>query len=1582
MLAWFSMGCFQHLQAGHGAGVDITYECVNSCTTRVHFKALRSCNTTIGNISPINTFYITAASGCTMPVQVSPWINVSNQEVTPVCAGISTLCNNPSATITGVVEHYWVGDFDFCNSNCSSYTFNWGLCCRNQSITSMSVPNSTTLYVGTTIDPLGTPCNNSPIFDEPPVPYICQGQAYNFLQNATDPDGDSLAYSLGNCLSGANNPVPYFPGFGPQSPLGLDWLVALNPITGELNIQPNPLSSNPGSIQVGVVCIMVEEWRNGQLIGTTTRDIQLTVLPCSSNDQPYILGIDNPIGGTANGFEITTCLGASICFNLNVKDPNPNQIQTLFWDGSLASLGATFTETGNPVVADTVAGTFPSAEFCWTPSAAGTFPFTVTLKDDHCPLPGFNQYTFLIHVEQMEIDVIDSALGCDEASLLAHPVTGTPPYSYSWTSAHFPNQTLAGFNQLLPGPGQYPYALSVVDSAGCLFEYIDTLSLTNNVLANAGIGQSVCSGQPLVLGSPPSSNPNLIYSWTSALFLNNPALAQPTFTANIPGPISSSFSYQLAVYDTVTRCSDSDMVQIQVNPIPDASFALADTLCTGDSTLATYTGNLVGNGNFQWSFTNGSPASATGIGPHAVTWNTAGTHAASLVLSSLGCSSPLMADSVLVHPLPTATIAAQLPQCFSQHNFNVLNLGTYDSTASFQWDFGPNALFTSDTSEHVDSLRFTTPGTYLVTLQITQNGCAGNTDSVYLTVLEDPDPRWNFSTSGQCFPLNDFEFTATGQNGFNAIYLWSFQDGSPSTSSSPTQIVNFTSQGPKVVTLTVIQNGCQLTMTDTVQVYPSPVVDAGADQSFCEGSTGGIQTGSAVGGLGPYSWSWYTLGSPQLTVDSLDDDDPLIMVDQSGWVYVQIVDQNGCSSQPDSVWINIIPKPIGIAPNDTAVCDGGGPCTVLIPTVSNTGGPYTYSWFPATGLNDSTLLYPCASPDSSTLYTFVVTDQSTGCSSDLGGLDSAAQVWVQVNETPIAEAGISVDLCLGDSVQLNGIANLGGPAYQYQWSPVSGLNNANIPNPWTQPTISTIYTLNVFSNGCPGIADTVHIRVHGNPQANAGNDQQICLGESIQLNATAGGGDGSTSYTFHWDNASSLNDPLLEDPLASPNSTTTYLVVATNDWGCESLADSVTIFLHPTPVAEAGDSAFVCLGNDYELQGSYYYGATDSVSDPSQIYTHWSPGTALSDSTLLTPTFTPTASGWYHLTLNHETCTNQDSVFVTVIPTLNPAAFSDTSTICAGDSLLLQATGGLSTPGFVWTPSLGLHDANSAQTMASPQITTTYKVYLAEYGCLDSSELTVEVLPTPNASFSLTEPTGCFPHEVFFASTSSNATYLIWDFGDGSPVQNTTEFLHTYVGPGTYPVTLYAVAPGGCSDSAEVVNIEVTQPPHIEIESYPDLPAELFLGQATLDLSEDFGELVHWQWEISNQDRITGQRIDYTFEEAGSYFITLRGYDEKGCWNEETVGPVLVSPPDLEIQNVFSPNGDGINDGFLLPYQGHQATLMQIFDRWGNLVFESRDKNEAWMGNTPNGKPAPTGSYTVLFTAGQQQTTVMITLIR
>lgn len=1570
----------QKVQAGHASGVDISYECLSPCTYRIHFKAYRDCASSITTISPVNTLSISAGNGCNAPPQIGAWLNAGITEVTPVCPGTNTLCNSPTATINGVTEHYWIGDFDFCAANCSSYVVSWGICCRNSSITTMNGPQSTAIYTSTTINPLLPSCNSSPTFSNAPIPYICEGQSYVFAQGATDPDGDSLAYVLGPCGSGPSQSVPYFAWVSPQQPLTPDWNVQLDSLTGDLSLQPNPTGPNPGSIQVGVICIFVEEWRDGTLINTVQRDIQLTVVPCPNNDQPIIPGALNPVGATASGFQVSACYGASLCFTLRAFDNDIGQTQTITWDQSLAALGATLLDASDPSVADTIAGIGPSAVFCWTPPAPGTYSFAATITDDACPLYGFNQYTYTIHVTEIQVAAVDSGLGCDLAAFCAQTTTGTAPFAFNWMVNGIAN-TDSCFHQVFPGTGAYPYTLDVVDSAGCITSIQDTLNLESNVQAVAGSGTAVCAGDPFVLGAPSAPNANLVYQWYPQAGLSNPNAAMPTLmTFNLSG-LPEFQTYYLSVTDTATNCTSTDSVTLLVNPIPEPYFALPGDACLGDSVVVSYAGSAPSTASFNWTFSNAAPATATGIGPHTIPWTAVGQHEVTLSVSQFGCYSPVFRDTVVVHDIPVATIVAAPPQCFAGHSFFLSQLSSLDSTATYLWSSSPGGFPPVDTLAYYNGLAFPAPGNYQAYLQVTENGCAGNPDTVDLLLHPDPDPNWSFSSGDQCFPANSFDFNAIGTNDTSAVFAWSFEDGIPATSSLPNPTVNFSSQGPKSVILFVSSNGCTSWFADTINVYPSPQVEAGADTSFCEGGAGLQLAGTVLGGNAPYSFQWWANSPSSVLIDSLADDDPFVTPANSMYLYVQVVDSNGCESLPDSVWLEMQPQPQVDAGPDASVCDGTSPCQVLSPTLSSVTGPYFFQWHPAAGLSNPNTMSPCALPDTTTTYTLVVTNLLTGCRNDAGGADSSDQVTISVYPQPIVEAGLNMEMCPGDSIQISGSGSGGGGPYTYEWSPTTGLSDPFAQSPMAAPANTTHYSLVAYSNGCPSNADTLRLEVHSLPIVDAGADVEICLGDSAALNGTVGG-DTTATFTFSW-GGSSLNDPSQEDPIAGPTSTTTYYMIAISNWGCESPVDSMTVFIYPTPIAEAGDSAFVCLGDEYTLPGSYYYGQMDTVTDPSQIYFNWSPSAGLVNPGLLQPSFVPSQSDWYTLSASYQTCITTDSMYLTVIPNLNPIVSADTTVICEGSSTQLHAGGGLGGTDFTWVPAAGLDDPSSPSPIASPGSSTSYTVYLEEYGCLDSLSIDLVVLPSPKADFMHTPPIGCAPHEVHFESLVTDpGAFLIWDFGDGSPAENLPSATHAYPSPGLYPVQLIAVNPGGCADTAAFLSIEATPPPRLNILSDPSFPAELYLPATEIHLEENFGEAILWQWEVENGERFEGQDLAHTFTEEGTFFISLTGMDEKGCWNDTLVGPFVVVNGSVELHNVFTPNGDGINDLFLAPYNGSEAFNMQIFDRWGVLLFETRNKLEGWDGTNQNGQAVPEGSYFYAVKIGQRDYSGSFSLIR
>jgi gliding motility-associated-like protein len=1553
-----------YCKAGHIAGVDITYECMNGCTIRVYFKAYRDCSSNITNISPIGTLFMSADSGCTMPTQITPWINASNIEVTPVCPGTPTGCNTPGAAINGIMEHYWYADFDFCQANCPDYTISWQTCCRSANISTIFIPNSVGTYISATIHPLLVPCNSAPLFNNPPVPLICQGQSYVFSQGATDLDGDSLSYSLGPCMRGPGNPVPYLAFTSPTLPLGPNWTVNLNANTGDLTIAPDPNGPSPGLAEIGVICIYVNEWRNGQLINTIVRDLQLTVVPCAPNDPPTTLGITNLQGGIeVNHFALTTCVGANLCFDIRVQDSDLGQQQTVTWNQSLASQGATFALASNPAIQNTIVGQQPVIRFCWAPSAPGSYNFSVVMHDDACPIYGISQYNFQIEVGQIALTATDSVIGCKVVGMCALPLDAHYPLHYNWMGAGGLSNNLnhldSCLNHSYPASGSYPYTLSVTDAIGCTALWQDTIVIPNNVLADAGPDMSTCSNQPLVIGNPPQVSQLLTYLWSPLTGLTNPTSAQPTVTLSNNTLTPQYAQYVLTITDTVTYCLDQDTMTLTVYPIPESPFFLQDSACQNQVVGMIYLGQNGPGTNYTWTFAGGSPPILYGQGPHQVTWATPGPHEVTLTLDQNGCTSPTERDTIFIRTNPVAQILPVADQCLVGNSFNFANFGNFTPLATHAWTFWPNAVPSGSTLQNPTGITFGTAGPKWVTVTTVDRGCQSATESLLIMVRPDPDALWGALGGVQCFDGNSYHFVAQAGNGPTATYHWTFQDGLPNASTDTLPIVSFSSPGPKVVTLTVTAFGCTSIHTDTIMVFPEPLVAVGADTSFCEGEGGVELLAIATAGTAPYYYTWTCPGL--CGIDSIHDNDPNVNPSQSTTYYVQVTDANGCTSPWDSVDVTIHPKPSVHAGPDLRLCGLNAPCQILTPSVSGVG-PFSFAWIPSIGLNDASLFNPCARPDTTTIYVLVATELSTGCSSAYNTLDTASSVTVHVNPVPLADAGPDRHICHADTTQLQGIGSGAGPAYQYQWTPSTGLSSPTVASPIAAPTHTTDYTLVVYSNGCPSVADTVRIDVHTMPTVDAGWDREICLGESTLLDATASG-DSTTQYSFAWSTAMGLDDPFIEDPVATPPRSITYFVIATTTWGCSSAMDSVTVSLRPTPIADAGRDTTICYGEPAFLQGSYYYGPTDTVTNSSQIYYAWTPhAPGMSDSTLAAPIIYPTASGMYHLQVRYNICQTYDSVLVIVVPDLRAGVAADTATICAGDSLRLQALGGFGNASYVWAPPTGLSDPFSPHPTAFPSDTTHYTLIVSESGCQDTIGYELAVIPSPEVEFLHSPPHGCAPLTLSCLQNTSTALAYIWNFGDGSPVSNADAPVHTYAQPGIYALQFVAVHTGGCLAEAAPLEVVVSAAaaPHIVAE--PSAPAIFYLPNATL-LLQDIGTASSaWNWDFGDGQQAQGAVVGHTFSQPGIYFVTLRSHNAEGCLTTAEIGPFEVRVQDLFIPNVFSPNSDGIQDDYLINYTGDQPFYLQIRDRWGAQVYESRNKTQGWDGMIA-GQPAADGTY-------------------
>lgn len=911
------------------------------------------------------------------------------------------------------------------------------------------------------------------------------------------------------------------------------------------------------------------------------------------------------------------------------------------------------------------------------------------------------------------------------------------------------------------------------------------------------------------------------------------------------------------------------------------------------------------------------------------------------------------------------------------------NSSTANTTTNYFWDFGDGNTSTAQSPNHT----YLNPGNYTVTLIVSDSGACNGADTATSQIIIGAQPPISVSLdTTTCFG-SGVELETIFVPG--ATYDWSpGATLSDSTTSNPIANPNVTTVYTLIVT---DQYGCADTADVTVNIFVMES-EAGPTNSFCEGE-GGTQlvAGSITGGTAPYYYTWWCDSTNTFCgLDSTFDNDPIANPDTTTWYYLQVVDGNGCIGTIDSVLVEVIPKPILDAGPDVSICANPSPGALLTASVLNSNeapGPYDITWFPTAGLNDPTIFTPYARPDTTTIYTAIVTS-SNGCNSQATTVDTLSSITVTVHPQPIAEAGQEVHLCYGDSIQLQGLGFGAGPDYDFEWSPVTGISDSSSSSPMVSPELTTDYTLTVWSNGCPSIGDPVRVWVHTIPTPSAGNIQDICLGGTAQLDAFADG-DSSALYTYDWYPAATLNDPTLENPTANPDSTTWYYLVTTSSWGCESALDSVQVTVIPTPLAEAGPDVEMCSGDSLQLQGGFLEGPTGPPNMNDIFYT-WTPDQQISSTTDPQPWVYPTASGWYHLTVDHSVCSTHDSVLITVIPQISPVVYADTGVGCEGDSIQLHALGGLGNATFTWSPADGLSDPTDPEPWAAPGQTTTYTLVAAEAGCDASKEVTLEIIPRPDVSYLSSLNEGCAPFTVSFLDNSADVLNYVWDFGDGATIENEPDPIHIYDEPGSYTVTLTGINTGGCAAEASTVTVNVAAPLDAEFAlqalNQPQMnsaPMEIYMPSSGVVFTDQtVATPLTWTWDFGDGNTSDEQNPTHHYQEEGQYMVTLTVQNEMGCPAKAVHGPIVVVAPDLFIPNVFSPNDDDVNDRFMVEYNGSQPFHIKIFDRWGVVLYDSKNRQAPWNGNDANGQQAPEGTYYYHLTIGEKEFAGDLTLVR
>ncbi len=446
-------------------------------------------------------------------------------------------------------------------------------------------------------------------------------------------------------------------------------------------------------------------------------------------------------------------------------------------------------------------------------------------------------------------------------------------------------------------------------------------------------------------------------------------------------------------------------------------------------------------------------------------------------------------------------------------------------------------------------------------------------------------------------------------------------------------------------------------------------VSLGKDTVVCIGNS--VQL-LASGGNGTYRWS------PPQGLSCIDCANPIATPTQTTKYIVRSINDGGCEiADTIEVKVNILTIDAGM---DTTICDGDSV------TLTPSGGT-AYIWSPADGLSCVACNQPVASPNVSTTYYAISTDEF-GCIA----MDS---VTVRVG-MPKVDAGKDTSICKGSAVQLQVSKGI-----YYRWTPAIGLSCTDCQSPIANPSQTTMYYVTVSNSASCSAMDSVLVLV-GTPQVDAGNDTVICKNSSAQLRASNG-------ISYSWFPAIGLSCTDCQSPIANPTQTMQYYIAVEVTSGCSSL-DSVTVQVQEV-IPDAGADTTICYGSSAQLHAA---GGTAYK---------WYPANGLSCTDCASPMASPTQATVYHVLASRNGCMNEDSILVTVnIPTAK--AWGDTM-ICLGVPTQIYSSNGVA---YKWSPADGLSCTDCQSPMASPSNATTYVVEVMNtLGCIARDSVKIRV---------------------------------------------------------------------------------------------------------------------------------------------------------------------------------------------------------------------------------------------------------------
>lgn len=1149
---------------------------------------------------------------------------------------------------------------------------------------------------------------------------------------------------------------------------------------------------------------------------------------------------------------------------------------------------------------------------------------------------------------------------------------GTAPYTYTWTSG--------GGNA--PTSGQYPqgnYAVTVSDALGCAatatMNLVEPLPMTVSINTIAITCFNACNG--VAIGNAINNNGPVNYGWTGTGI-------SPISTQTLSGLCAGTYS--LLATD-LNGCTASNQITInQPTQVVANISATGSITCNGgnDGFATVSSTGGTGSHSYQWSPSGGANATASGLtaGPYTV-----------LVTDQNSCTAT--ASVTIIQPAAlSTTLTTTDPKCNGQADGtgNIAYSGGSGAT-TFLWSSGfqtgnfVNNLLAGPQTVTITSnglcktvLTFTLVDPAVLTAVVsTTNANCGQSNGRACVVIGGGtgalQSLWSNGVTTVCnsnIPAGAYSYTVTDANlctavasglvndiagpsvvitGTNAVKCYGEVNGGATTSitgGTGTLSISWSGTSPIVTTqnvttlnagihnITVIDAaGCIGTASVNITQPPAILSAIGSQTNVtCFGLTNGGANLLVSGGTPNYSYNWSPSGQISDILANVG----------AGTFTCTITDANLCT-KTETVTIT---QPNAVVMTNSTVtnilCNGGANGQIAT-TVVGGSGAFSYAWTPAQPNS------PVINGLTAGAYNLVVTDtKSCSISANFTIVEPAA----------LASSYSSLPSTCGLANGSATVSVTGGT--QYSVAPVYNVT-WNTPTSQSGFVASGLATSNNWiatitdKNGC-SIQQTVAIGSAPSPTITGVTKvNPSCFGYqdgSMEVNYVSG----TPNYQVAWSSplsqtitTASTTNSIAGVPAGN------YIVTVTDNNGCtHSMPVSVTQPDNLILTASATQSV-ICFGQSTQLSS-----ATSGGTSP-YSYT-WTPaGTGSGSGPLLV---SPTSSTIYSVNVTDSKNCPAFPRTITIVVSPSLSITGTTATLCVGDSITLTPT--MVSPGrgapynFVW--SNGVSQTNVATTSIHvPAILPSPNVYTVsvEDGCTSPNAVasfSVFVNPLPVINFDPVAP-GCAPLTFTLNGTSDGANDLFYwqEFGlTGNPQ------VVTMSDTGKHNVTLVVTNPNtNCTSTLTKLN-------HIQV--YPKPDASFYSDPTTTSiLNPDFNfyntstGAVSYYWHFGDPAAVGAantsflQNTSHSYSYVGKYDVHLVATSSRGC--KDTARVTVEVTPDfaIYIPNTFTPDGNGVNDIFQPLGVGidEDNYRLDIFDRWGELIYTSNNFRKGWDGTAKGG---------------------------